>query len=174
MSDDQEEAGAGMAVCNACYNTPERLAALNAAVSCETLCTDGLSLAGLTIGMIGRMSRTARNLSGAKKVYIFELSPKDGDLPASEEERLVPQCDILIVTGTSILNHTLPHLLELAAGARIILLGPSVPLLPELHGAGISRLSGLVITRRRDFFSWNRDSVGSPMPYGESFLLKQQ
>lgn len=161
-----------MAVINACCNTSERLTALSAMVSCETLCTDGMDLRGLTVGMIGRMRRTAEGLKAAKKVYIFELAPKEGDLPASEEDRLLPECDIVIVTGTSIINHTIEHILELAQGARVILLGPSVPLLPALRDFGAERLSGLCVTRQAEFLDWNRDGAGSPMAFGESFLLR--
>ena len=100
-----------MAVINACCNTPERLSALSAMVSCETLCTDGMDLRGLTVGMIGRMRRTAEGLKAAKKVYIFELSPKEGDLPASEEDRL-----LLATIADQIANRETPARLVLIAG----------------------------------------------------------
>ena len=39
--------------------------------------------------------------------------------------------------------------------------------------AALLALSGLALTRRDDFLRWNSVSAGSPMPYGESFLLKR-
>lgn len=173
LAADQETAGAGLAVINAFYNTAERISALGANVSRETICTDGIGLAGRTVGMVGHMSRTARALEGAARLWIFELDPRPGDLPASEEERLIPECDLVVLTGATLINHTVVRLLELAENAQVVLLGPTVPLCPALLALGVDRLSGLALTRRDDFLRWNSVSAGSPMPYGESFLLKR-
>lgn len=171
LSTDQETAGAGMAVINAYYNSPARLNALGAQASGEKICTDGLDLSGKTVGMIGHMRRTAAALSAAERLWIFELDPQEGDLPASEEDKRIPECDIVVITGTALINHTLPGLLSLAENADVILLGPTVPLCPELLNFGIRRLAGLVLARPDDFFHRNRDTGGSPMSFGESFLL---
>ena len=171
FSDDQETASAGMAVINACYNSPARRDALGETISRKAFCTDGFKLAGRTIGMIGHMSRTAEALRAAERLWIFEFDPKEGDLPAGEEDRLLPERDIVVITGTALINHTLPHLLGLTEKADVILLGPTVPLCPALLNFGIRRLSGLVLTRPDDFLRWNRNTGGSPMPFCESFLL---
>jgi uncharacterized protein (DUF4213/DUF364 family) len=131
-----------------------------------------MDLRGLTVGMIGRMRRTAEGLKAAKKVYIFELAPKEGDLPASEEDRLLPECDIVIVTGTSIINHTIEHIFELAQGARVILLGPSVPMLPALRDFGAERLSGLCVTRQAECLPCQREGDRPQAVVGFTLVLR--
>ena len=37
----------------------------------------------------------------------------EGDLPEAEEENLIPQADVVGITGTAFTNHTLDYLLEL-------------------------------------------------------------
>ena len=169
---DCEAAGMGLAVINAFYNSVSRLSELDCGVSYETFCTDGLDLIGKTVGVIGRMRRTAEHLFGAKQVYIFELEPRDGERPASDEALLLPGCDIVIATGTALMNHTLPDILKYSVNAHIIMLGPSVPMCPALRSCGIERLSGLVISEKDAFWSWNQVSRGSPMSFGKSFLIR--
>ena len=168
LSDDQERAAAGLAVINAYYNSPARLEAFRCRTDMDAVCTRGMDVAGKTVGMVGHMGRTARALGAAKKLYVFELDPRPGDLPAEEEPRLLPECDLVIMTGTVLINHTLPQLLTLCSGAEKILLGPSVPMCPALP---VDRLSGAVITKPRDFSAWNMSSSGSPMSFAESFIL---
>ena len=169
---DCEAAGMGLAVINAFYNSVSRLSELDCGVSYETFCTDGLDLIGKTVGVIGRMRRTAEHLFGAKQVYIFELEPREGESPASDEAILLPECDIVIATGTSLMNHTLPEILEYSKSALVIFLGPSVAMCPDLRSCGIERLSGLVISEKDAFWSWNQVSRGSPMSFGKSFLIR--
>ena len=52
--------------------------------------------------------------------------------PANEAPTVVPKADVLLVTGTTLLNDTLDALLHLAKpAARVTMVGPTVSLLPE-------------------------------------------
>jgi uncharacterized protein (DUF4213/DUF364 family) len=52
--------------------------------------------------------------------------------PAEQAGAVVPEADVLLITGTTLLNDTLEHLLSLARpAARITLVGPTVGLLPD-------------------------------------------
>jgi len=88
-------------------------------------------------------------LAGLKErpvtVHAVDQAPKPGSLPAGEVEHLLPASQVAIITATSLINGTLPHLLELAGGCReVALLGPSTPLLPEaFQGTPITCLSGI-------------------------------
>jgi len=74
------------------------------------------------------------------------LEPFKGDLPASSAPEIIPQADILVITATTLLNHTLQDLLDLRKpGAQVFLLGPSTPLSPVLFEEGISILSGIFV-----------------------------
>ena len=167
------EASGGMAVINACCNTPSRLAVLGCEEPYENYCTDGLDFCGKTVGIIGHMNMPGDTLRLAKDVFILERHPQPGDYPDSACEYLLPKCDVVLITGSSLVNKTLPRLLELSRNACTIVTGPTVPMCPELLGCGIDRLAGLVITDPqgiRDHVKLSR--FGPPYPYGKTFLLK--
>lgn len=74
---------------------------------------------------------------------VLELDPIGGDLPASAAPDLLPDADLVAITGMTFINHTLPDLLSLCKPeAYIILLGPSTPLTPLLADFGVDLLAG--------------------------------
>ncbi len=142
-----EEAGEAMAVLNACFNTEERLEALGCRYTASSL--EGLDLSGKKVGLVGHLVHhgglTEQMLSVAKEVVILEREPRPGDYPDSACEYLLPDCDVVLITGSASVNKTMPRLLELAKNARIVLTGPTVPLCPALLDLGIQRLNGSVV-----------------------------
>lgn len=172
LSGDVGEAAMAMAAMNAFYNTPRRLRELSASCPMDMYCTDGMELRGKTVGMIGHMSRTIEGIKNAESIYVFDFDPKPGDLPASEEDRLLPACDLVIISGTALTNHTLPRLMELAPRAQKILLGPSVPMSLGLLDAGFCLISGCVLNDPEGFIEWNRESHGNPMKFCQNYIIK--
>lgn len=168
-----EEASLGLAAANAFYNTTERIAALGAGVSMDVFYTDGIDLKGKTVALIGHMHGPKELREQAKAVYVLERAPQEGDYPDSACDWLLPRCDLVIITGSALINKTLPHLLELCENALTILTGPSVPLCPGLLDCGIDRIAGMAVADRGAM----RDRVekglrGSPYGEGMPFLLK--
>ena len=52
--------------------------------------------------------------------------------PAEQAETVVPEADVLLITGTTLINDTLEQLLALARPtARVTMVGPTVSLLPD-------------------------------------------
>ena len=102
------EASFGMAAVNAYYNTPERL---------ENYCTAGLDLRGQRIGVVGHLKLTPDIRSSAAQIWTLERDPKPGDYPDSACDELLPRCDTVIITASTLVNKTLPHLLELCRDA---------------------------------------------------------
>ena len=170
-----EEAGFGMAAVNACYNTPQRLEDLGAYEPFERYCTDGLDLRGMHIGVVGHLNMPQSVYEQAASVRILERSPRPGDYPDSACDWLIPQCDVVIITASTLVNKTLPHLLELSKNACTILAGPSCPMCPALLDFGIDRIAGLVITDvdgMKDKI--RREIPGPPYPMGRPFLLTRE
>lgn len=170
-----EEASLGLAAANAFYNTPERLDLLGARVSMDDFYTDGIDLRGRTVGIIGHMHGPKGLREQARAVYTLERAPQEGDYPDSACDLLLPRCDLVLITGSSLVNKTLPHLLELCEKATVILTGPSVPLCPALLDCGIDRIAGMAIADRAGL----RDRVehglrGSPYGEGIPFMLKKK
>jgi hypothetical protein len=76
---------------------------------------------------------------------IIERQPGASDYPDPACEFLVPEADWVFLTASSITNKTFPRLAELAGQATTVLMGPTVPWLPELHTFGIDYLAGVEI-----------------------------
>lgn len=169
------EAGFGMAAVNAYYNTPKRLEALGAYEPFKNYCTDGVDLQGKHIGVVGHLNMPESVYQQASSVRILERSPRTGDYPDSACDWLLPQCDVVIITASTLVNKTLPHLLELCQNAYTILAGPSCPMCPALLSLGIDRIAGLVVT---DVTGMKNkilnESPGPPYPMGKPFLLKKE
>ena len=169
------EAGFGMAAINAYYNTPERLEILGAYEPFEKYCTDGLDLRGKHIGVVGHLNMPESVSAQAASVRILERSPRSGDYPDSACDWLLPQCDVVIMTASTLVNKTLPHLLDLCKNAYTILAGPTCPMCPELLDMGIDRIAGLVITDVDGMKNKIVNEIsGPPYPMGKPFLLKKE
>ena len=73
----------------------------------------------------------------------------DHYLPPSEAAKCIPKADLMVITGVTVLNDTLPGLLELRKpGAEILVTGPTVSMLPEaFFKRGVTSLGGIVVTK---------------------------
>ena len=169
------EAGFGMAAANAFYNTPQRLDALQAYEPFEHYCTHGLELRGKRIGVVGHLNMPRSIQEEAASVTILERNPRPGDYPDSACDWLLPQCDVVIITASTLVNKTLPHLLELCRNSYTILAGPTCPMCPELLELGLDRIAGLVITNTAGMKEKILQEIpGPPYPFGTPFLLTKE
>ncbi len=168
------EASFGIAAVNAFYNTAARMEALSSYEPFENYPTVGIDYRGMTVGIVGHMHGPKDLREAAKEVYIIERDPQPGDYPDAACDLLLPRCDLVLITGSSLVNKTLPHLLELCENAVTILTGPSVPMCPALLDLGIDRLAGLVVTDFKTMADHVREGRRGPPYYcGRSFLLKK-
>ena len=82
----------------------------------------------------------------ARNYWIFEMNPKEGDLPASSAPDYLPKADIVAITATTLINKTFDEITALCKpGAEVIMLGPSTPMTPELYAYGLTILSGIQV-----------------------------
>ena len=104
---------------------------------------DVVGMVGYFEPLVGMITERARTL------HIFERKPMEGAgiRPDSAAPILLPECDVVIVSGTTVVNHTIDGLLGHATRAReVVLLGPSTPLLPEVfQKRGVTLLSGIQV-----------------------------
>jgi uncharacterized protein len=110
-----------------------------------------------TTGMIGYFGPLVEPIKKrARTLHIFERKPDPQYeiLPESATTELLPSCQVIVMSATTLLNHTIDGLLDLSKNAReIAILGPSTPFLPEIFRRhGVTILSGLhVIDAARIF-----------------------
>lgn len=102
------------------------------------------------VGMVGNFCPLKGKFhQEAKQLYIFEREPvKSGFLPAAREPELLPQCDLVILSSTTLLNKTAEQILSWCSRAReIVMVGATTPMAPEvLRRYGITALAGIRIT----------------------------
>jgi uncharacterized protein len=76
-------------------------------------------------------------------LWVIEQHPAEGEYPANAATDLLPQADLVAITGTTLMNHTLDDLLaHCCPDATVMILGPSTPLSPVLFKHGVTYLSG--------------------------------
>ncbi len=101
---------------------------------------------GKNVALIGHFPFIEQVRSTAKNLWVFELYPREGDLPAESAPEYLPRADIIAMTATTLINKTFDHLITLCRPeARIIMLGPSTPLTPVLFDYGVHVLSGTIV-----------------------------
>jgi uncharacterized protein (DUF4213/DUF364 family) len=80
-------------------------------------------------------------------LFVLERNPHEGDVPETAAPGILPQADVVAITGLALINHSLEGLLELCpAHAVVLILGPSTPLSPILFEHGVHKLCGSVMT----------------------------
>ena len=103
--------------------------------------------AGKKVALVGHFPFVDRVRPQVGELVVLEQNPGPGDLPAEAAPAIIPPADVVAITGTTLINHTLQSLLDLCSShAFILLLGPSTPLDPALFDIGISMLSGAIVT----------------------------
>lgn len=145
------KAAVGMAAVNAAINahsplpegevlSPESPATANLAVFDHFL----PKLKGQRIAIVGRYPGFERYQEDFH-LTVLERQPAQGDLPDPACEYVLPRADWVFLTASSLPNKTFPRLAELSRNAKTVLMGPTVPWLPELHEFGIDYLAGIQI-----------------------------
>ncbi|MDY6878064.1 MAG: DUF364 domain-containing protein [Chloroflexota bacterium] len=103
--------------------------------------------AGRRVAIVGHFPFVERVRLAAATCWVVELHPHPGDLPAERATEVLPQADVIALTGTSLINHTFDDLIGLCrSDAFVLLLGPSAPLSPVPFKAGVDAVSGTLVT----------------------------
>lgn len=103
-----------------------------------------------TVAMIGYIDPVGEVLSKKVRRWIafdrgLELEGGYPQIsPVEQQAELLPHCDMVLISGTAMINGSIDGLLQMCSAAReIVLLGPSTPMFPEgYQGSRITRLAG--------------------------------
>ena len=136
-SDNLLEASIGMATINSLVEIDETKCVAENAL--DILAEKGR---GKNIAVVGHFPWIPKLRKVARKLWVLEQRPQAGDLPAEAAESILPQADVVAITGTSLINHTIEKLLDLSKGSFIVMVGPTSPLSPVLFDWGVDIISG--------------------------------
>lgn len=98
------------------------------------------------VAVVGHFPFVEKLRSAVSTLWVLELDPAPGDLPASAAPEVLPRADIVAVTSLTLLNDTFEGLAALwRPDALVMLLGPSTPFSPLLFERGVDVLSGALV-----------------------------
>lgn len=139
-SDNLLEASIGMAAINSLIDIDE-------AKCVEEDAFDILAQKGRdkNITVVGHFPWTPKLGNIAKKLWVIEQKPQEGELPAEAAEEVLPQADVVGITGTAFINHTMEKLLDLSRNRFVVMLGPTTPLSPVLFDWGVDIIAGVKV-----------------------------
>jgi uncharacterized protein (DUF4213/DUF364 family) len=102
---------------------------------------------GRKVAIVGHFPFVPAARQKANTLWVIEKNPRDGDFPDTEADNLLPQADVVAITGTALTNHSIENLLRFCNhDAFVIILGDTTPLSPVLFDYGVDALSGTRVT----------------------------
>ena len=115
---------------------------------------------GRRVALVGRFPFIEELQPVVAQLWVLELRPRAGEYGSDEAGSIIPQADVVAITSSTLINHTLEDLLALTQPeARVMLLGPSTPLTPLLFDFGIDLLSGVQVVEIETVLSSVADGV---------------
>jgi uncharacterized protein (DUF4213/DUF364 family) len=140
------EASLGMAALNAHYNRPNMVAESvlypNAPQEQDAFIASYDEIKGKRVCVVGHFPFLENGIRDICDLAVLERQPKEGDYPDPACEYLLPEADFVFITGSALINKTLPRLLTLSKRAKTTLVGTSVPLASALFDFDVDCLAG--------------------------------
>jgi len=137
-SDSTLEAGIGLAAINSLLEVDE--------TQCVELNAGQLLIEhapGRQVALVGHFPFVPELRRVAGSLWVIDLHPAAGDLGPEEGAQLIPRADLVAITGSALINHTLEDLLQRCRpDAFVMVLGPTAPLSPVLFDYGVDVISG--------------------------------
>ncbi|HLN20970.1 MAG TPA: DUF364 domain-containing protein [Bacteroidales bacterium] len=109
-----------------------------------------------TITVVGAFQTYITRLAEtSNRLYVLEFNEnsfkpehKKYYVNASEYRKIIPESDVVVITGQTLVNNTLEGLLKVTRkGSEVIVTGPSGSMIPDiLFGLGVSIIGGMRIT----------------------------
>ena len=122
---------------------------------------------GASVVMVGAFPFIDRLKAIARELYVLELNQSMlnselGIIPETAADYVIPDCDLLVITGSSIVNKSLERLLSLArkSKAYTIILGPSTIFSDVFFDYGADMLAGSVVLKPHEVMKRLSDGIG--------------
>jgi uncharacterized protein (DUF4213/DUF364 family) len=138
LSDNALEASIGVAAINSMLSIDE-----SQAIEINALDVLAKYGRGKNVALVGHFPFIPRLRPAVSNLWVIEQHPIEGEYPAEAATDLIPQSQIVAITSSALINHTLDKLLTLCqASSLVMMLGPSTPLSEVLFDHGVSLLAG--------------------------------
>lgn len=98
---------------------------------------------GKKVALVGHFPFVPELRRVAGHLWVIDMHPAVGDLGPEEGAGVIPEADLVAITGSALVNHTLEGLLEQCRrDSLVMVLGPTAPLSPVLFDFGVDVISG--------------------------------
>ncbi len=115
---------------------------------------------GKKVAVIGHFPFVNKLRHRFEKLWVIELQPKPGDLSVQQGFSVLPECDVIAITASTIINKTLKGILDhCKADSYKLLLGPSTPLCEVLFDFGINLLCGSRVADKSKVFKGIKEGL---------------
>ena len=99
--------------------------------------------AGKKVAIVGHFPFISRIRETAEETWVLEMDPRKGDIPAAQAPDLIPQANVVALTGTSLLNHTFDDLIVFCRPeAYVVVLGGTTPLSRVFFDYSVDAVAG--------------------------------
>lgn len=105
---------------------------------------------GRDVAVVGHFPFIPKLRDIARNVWVIEKRLRPGDFAASEAAAILPKAEVVSLTGTAFINHTIEDLLALCRDAYVVLTGPTSPLTPVLFDFGIHAICGTRVSDEKE------------------------
>jgi uncharacterized protein (DUF4213/DUF364 family) len=98
---------------------------------------------GKKVALVGHFPFVPKLRQAAKELWVVEKQPREGDFAEDQAKSLIPQADVVGITGIAFTNHTIEQMLNLChPQAYVVILGGTTPLSPVLFDHGVDAICG--------------------------------
>jgi uncharacterized protein (DUF4213/DUF364 family) len=98
---------------------------------------------GKRVVIVGHFPFIAKVRRVVGHLDVLELDPGPDELPPAAAAEVIPQADVVAITGTSLVNKTFDGLIRhCRPDAFVLVLGPTSPLSPVLFEHGVDLIAG--------------------------------
>jgi hypothetical protein len=167
MGDEWLRGGIGMASLNSLLEVDyEKLQEINAKhIIAERAAGKNLMVVG-HFPFVNAMRPTVRNL------WIMEKQPGAKHISEEEGYELMPEADVVAITGSSLINHTFERIMNnCRPGSFKIMLGPSTPLSPVLFDYGLDVIGGALVEDTKTVLSMVEEGASFRQLKGVSTVI---
>ncbi len=140
LSENLIEASVGMAALNALVPVPEKFDIDRKA---QELILE--KAAGKNLAIVGNFPFIKKIRSRMNRFELINELPHLGKRGVAHAETVFPEMDVIAITGSAFINHTIYDLLELAAHAYVIVLGATTPFSTVLFDHGVDAICGTIV-----------------------------